>query len=515
MISLKKGMIIVLCLLLLSLMASGAVAPGEKVGQVCLKDSWLNVRDGAGTEYRVIDALYDDELVKILDVCKSGKGELWYKVFFARDGYERIGYVHSDYVEIKSDEVFSYDADFESELSAEGFPESYKESLRKLHTLYPQWKFEAYHTGLDWQSVIEAESENGRNLVPDYSTVPSSWKSTQKGAFDWKANRWIVFSGNHSVQASEKVIGYYMDPRNFLTEEGIFQFEKLTYDESQTVKGVEGVLSGTFMSNKKLPGSSIKYSEACVSVGKKLGISPYFLASRLRQEQGVKGDSALISGSRKGYESYYNYFNVGASGTGDSVITNGLSRAVSEGWNTPYKSIEGGADIISKNYILSGQDTLYLQKFDVESTYWDLYWHQYMQTISAPSSEALSVYKAYKSKNLLDSSLIFKIPVYENMPDEKVTAPTGDGNPNCRLAGLKVKGYEDAFTFDMHNHSYKMEVSKGVSKIEVVAEAVDRGATIDGTGLVELYHGMNVIEVKCTAESGANWVYRIYVTRAY
>lgn len=514
--SIKRGMIIVLCLLMLSVFISGAANTGKTVGQVCLNDSWLNVRDGAGLEYRVIDALYDGELVEILDTCYSGDGDMWYKVFFVRNGYERIGYAHSDYIEIAAEAAFSYDPEFEDELISQGFPESYLPALRELHNMYPEWIFEAYHTGLTWQEVIAGESVNGSNLVPDYSSTPSSWKSTQEGAFDWEANKWVVFSGNYSVQASGKIISYYMDPRNFLTEEGIFQFEKLTYDEDcHTVAGVEGILSGTFMSNCKLPGSSIRYSQACVSIGKKLGISPYFLAGRLRQEQGVKGDSDLISGLRSGYEGYYNYFNIGASGTGDSVVVNGLTRAVEENWDSAYDALTGGAEIISDSYILSGQDTLYLQKFDVESDYWDLYWHQYMQTISAPSSEAKSVYKAYKTNGVLDSSLVFKIPVYEDMPYAACKAPTGDGNPNCRLSFLKVKGYDDAFSFDLQDYSYEMTVSKGISEIEVLAEAVDDGAEVEGAGAVSLYPGMNVVEVKCTAESGANWIYRIYVTREY
>lgn len=514
--SIKRAMIIVLCLLMLSVFISGAADTEKIVGQVCLNDSWLNVRDGAGTEYRVIDALYDGELVEILDSCNSGNGDLWYKVFFVRDGYERIGYAHSDYIELAAEAAVSYDPDFEDELASQGFPESYLPYLRELHSLHPDWTFEAYHTDLTWQEVIEGESKNGSNLVPDYSSTPSSWKSTQEGCFDWAANKWVVFSGNYSVQASQKTIAYYMDPRNFLTEEGIFQFEKLTYDrEAHTVTGVEGILSGTFMSNSKLPDSQMKYSEACLSVGKKLGLSPYFLASRLRQEQGVNGDSDLISGVRENYEGYYNYFNIGASGIGDSVVVNGLTRAVTEDWDSAYDALAGGAEIISESYILSGQDTLYLQKFDVESDHYDLYWHQYMQTIAAPSSEAKSVYKAYQTNGLLDSSLVFKIPVYEDMPYSACKAPTGDGNPNCRLYSLTVKGYEDAFSFDLQDYSYEMTVSKGVSEIEIQAEAIDDGAEVEGTGIKHLYPGMNVVEVKCTAESGANWVYRIYVTREY
>lgn len=512
----KRGMILAMCLvMLLACFASTGSAATSCIGQVTV-DSWLNVRDGAGTEHRVIDALYDGELVEIRDSKMSQNGALWYKVFFVRDGMERIGYVHSDYIELTEYTVSETDMVFEDALSAQGFPESYLPYLRALHAAHPQWSFEAMDTELEWGEVLQGESYLGSNLVPNYESTPSSWKSTAEGAFDWQKNDWVVFSGSSSVQASQKTIAYYMDPRNFLTEEGIFQFEKLTYDSNiHSEAGVEGIFKGTFMGKKKLAGSDMTYAAACMEIGKKYGISPYFLAGRLRQEQGVNGDSSLISGCVEGFEGYYNYFNIGASGTGDAVVENGLNRAVKEGWDTPYKALEGGAMIISSGYILSGQDTLYLQKFDVDHSDGELYWHQYMQTVAAPSDEAKSVYKAYSSQKLLDEPLVFKIPVYKDMPYSACKAPAGDGNPNCRLASLRVKGFENAVSFQYSEYSYNMTVENSVEQLEITAEAIDSGAKVEGTGVCSLRPGMNVVEVKCTAQSGANWVYRIYVTRLY
>ena len=512
----KRRMILAMCMvLLLGCFTSMESVATAAIGQVDV-ESWLNVRDGAGTEYRIIDALYDGELVEIRDSKTAGSGELWYKVFFVRDGMERIGYVHSAYIKMTKYTVAETDMAFEDELSSQGFPENYMSALRELHKLHPQWRFEAMDTGLTWGEVLKGESYLGGNLVPNYEGTLSSWKSTEEGAFDWLKNDWVVFSGSSSVQASQKTIAYYMDPRNFLTEEGIFQFEKLTYDgDVHSEAGVEGILKGTFMSKKQLPGSQMTYAAACMQIGRKYGISPYFLAGRLRQEQGVNGDSSLISGSVSGFEGYYNYFNIGASGTGNAVVENGLTRAMQEGWDTPYKALEGGAMIISSGYILSGQDTLYLQKFDVDNSDGELYWHQYMQTIAAPSSEAKSVYKAYNSQKLLDKPLVFKIPVYTDMPYSACQAPTGDGNPNCRLTYLKVKGFESAFNFDYSEYAYSMTVDNSVEQLELVAEAIDSRAKVEGVGVRDLRLGMNILEVKCTAESGANWVYRIYVTRLY
>ena len=45
-------------------------------------------------------------------------------------------------------------AAFSTEMKAAGFPDSYITGLTQLHKQYPQWKFEAVDTGLDWGTVI-------------------------------------------------------------------------------------------------------------------------------------------------------------------------------------------------------------------------------------------------------------------------------------------------------------------------------------------------------------------------
>lgn len=98
----------------------------------------------------------------------------------------------------------------------------------------------------------------------------------------------------------------------------------------QTKQGVSSILKGTFMENtvEDSDGSALDYAQAFMDIGEETGVSPYHLASRVRQEQGLKGTSSLISGTYSGYEGYYNYFNVGAAGiTSTLVIKNGLAYA--------------------------------------------------------------------------------------------------------------------------------------------------------------------------------------------
>lgn len=67
---------------------------------------------------------------------------------------------------------------------------------------------------------------------------------------------------------------------------------------------------------------------------------------------------------------------------------------------------------------------MYLQKFDVnDDRSNNLFWHQYMTNCLAPYNEAKSMYNGYYSSNLLNSSIGFVIPVYENMPEFPTSSP--------------------------------------------------------------------------------------------
>ena len=131
-------------------------------------------------------------------------------------------------------------------MNQQGFPESYKPYLRTLHAAHPYWVFEAKQTGLDWSTVIENESGVGQNLIENHKNL--AWKSMETGAYNWKTDKFIPYDGSTWVTASKEAVEYYMDPRNFLTESGIFQFELLSYQPAyQTEAGVESILSGTPM----------------------------------------------------------------------------------------------------------------------------------------------------------------------------------------------------------------------------------------------------------------------------
>lgn len=145
------------------------------------------------------------------------------------------------------------DPAYELLLQQLGFPESYYEKLTALHQEHPQWAFLPYQTGLDWEEAVNGESEYRLNLTPNTVNYPTSFHATSSVGgnltFDYDQNAFVIQSAPNWVQASREAIAYYMDPRNFLTSEEIFQFEYLASNPMlQTLDGVEQIFFGTFMS---------------------------------------------------------------------------------------------------------------------------------------------------------------------------------------------------------------------------------------------------------------------------
>lgn len=418
--------------------------------------------------------------------------------------------------------------EFQKKLEDEGFPDSYIKPLMQLHEKYPLWEFKVFDTGLKWDTVIKNESVVGVNLLSVNKSY--DWKSTEEGAYDWKTDKYIPHDGSTWVAASEKAVKYYMDPRNFLDERGIFQFESLEYQsESQTQDGVEKILNNTPMHDKTFSYTStsggkaqIKYSEAFMKAAQSSGVSPYHLASRVKQEVVVSPTlmSTSVSGTVSGYEGIYNFYNIGAYGStvAGGAVANGLKWAstgntYNRPWNDRYKSITGGAEYIGKNYINAGQNTLYLEKFNVTSK--NRYDHQYMTNIEAPNSEATKTVSAYGVIDQ-DMPIIFSIPVYTNMPDEPCEVPSGGKNPNNYLKTLYVNNYTFTSKFvlgDDGSKTYKLKVDKSVDSIKISATTVSESATLSGTGKKTLSDGVNTFTVKVTSESGDVRKYTIEVTR--
>lgn len=482
----------------------------ETPGGTPLKDSYGN------TIY-----LNGGQTLTIQDTSNSS----WYKVSLTYNGANYTGYVSAQYVVSGGQQqpsTPSGDADFEAKLSAQGFPDSYKPYLRAIHEKYPNWEFRAVQTGVDWNTLLANEvSKSGqvKNLIYGTSSYPHyNWRSTTIG-YNIATDTWSSFDGKTWFAASDDLVSYYMDPRTYLYENYIFAFESLSYQQGiQNETGVEAILKGTFMSQTCPSGDNRTYAQIIMEAAAQSGVSPYHIASRIRLEMGSTIGTAC-SGTNSSYPGIYNFYNIGAFDTANgNAAVKGLKWAAGSGsygrpWNTAAKSIVGGAQYLGASYISVGQNTLYTQKFNVTNKN-SLFSHQYMTNIQSPATECLTSYNAYRNNNLLNSSMLFEIPVYSNMPSQAVSKPADSGNPNNWLKSLSIAGYGLTPSYAVNNTTdYSLIVSDSVSQISVSATPVNGNARVSGAGTVSLAQGTNVINIVVTAQSGATRTYKLTVVR--
>lgn len=501
---------------------------------VSLSSGTVNVRTGPSTSYTASDYLSDGHRVYVW-TSEVTNGTTWYLVTYMSGNYPRTGYVSSAYVQPKS---WSADSTFESYLSQQGFPESYKPALRRLHALYPSWVFRADKTNLDWNTVLDNESAAFRSVIP--MSFNKSLRSTDPVTYVessdiWKNSNGSTISSAGWVMSNRQTLSFYLDPRNMLDGYRAFMFESLSYDSQvHTASGVNAILGSTFMGNQAAfdyNGGQVSYAQAFMDAASASNVSPYHLAARARQEVGNYSGSVTGTYSAS-YPRVYNYYNIGANDTGDPVL-NGLQWALlgsdrnaaytstDETYLIPwqdsldsngnvttalgrYRSIVGGAKYIGNAYINVGQDTLYLQKFDVDNdSKYGLYSHQYMTNIGAPYSEATSMASSYASMGASGSNFVFYIPVYNNMPDEPVPLPVGNGNVNNYLSALKVNGTAVSPSFNRSTSSgYTVSVPYETTVADIQPTTESQYAAVSITGPSSLAVGNNPFTITVQASYG-------------
>ena len=438
------------------------------------------------------------------DVKSDATCSKWYKIKYNNKEYYSCG----EYIYIVEDVKM-----YKEYLKGLGFPDSYLDSLVQLHEKYPNWNFEVFNSSIAFDKMADIEyDKDGKSLFWDKYGNYDGYKSTDSWSYNYLTDKFrndFVSGGYNWYAPSYNTITYYMDPRNFLDEKHIFMFETLGYNSSyHTSSGVEKMLKGTFMEGKYADSANNKtYVDAFIDSAKQNNVSPYVLIARVVQEVG-SGGSTIVSGTVPGYEGYYNFYNIGSTGAPDEIITNGLKYAKSKGWDTPYKAIVGGATFLSNEYINAGQDTLYLQKWDIFGPYYGN--HQYQQNIQAPSTESVTNYNGYANSSLLDNAFTFKIPVFSGIPEK--TKLDNKGNPNNYLSSLKIN---DTYLFKTATHTttFNVEFPESVTSASISATKVNNKAIVNGTGTVALSGASQSIVISVIAENGALRDYVINVKR--
>ena len=428
--ALKTVLIVLLSIFIIVSDSVCVMADETEAAEGFILGEGIRVRLGPGVNYEHLTIngsyqYYDDgEVLPIIGSSVNNEGELWYNVIFNRDKEYRT-WVRDEYFQLIVNKP--KDRAFEAYMNDQGFPDTYKRAIRRLHNLYPNWTFVAYHTNLDWNEAVSQESRLGFSLVDGSDT---SLRSKAPGAYDSSTGQYIPWDGNNWYCANSETVAYYMDPRNFINKMNIFMFLNLGYKESETAEVIQKVLNGTFMSGNA-PVDNRRYAELFFEGGRNNRLSGLYLAVLARLEQGTNGSAATSGASfsynGRTYSGLYNYFNIGAVSDAENwklgLIyanggVNGTETSYNRPWNSPSRAINGGAEWIAEGYISDGQDTMYLMKFNVTPV--GTYSHQYMTNIRGVYIKSESMFFTYYDTGNLTRDLTFSIPVYENMPEYTV-----------------------------------------------------------------------------------------------
>ncbi len=454
----------------------------------------------------------------------KGEENGWYLVStgYIVNGQEIVGYVSGNYVRTQT--ISNGANAYKDYLTFLGFPASYQSQLIALHKQYPNWVFVANQTGESWATASLKEA-NRKDDYPGISLIhpeqKSSWKS--KDFYDYETSEYEKYDGSWNA-ASDELVAYFLDPRNFLNGTDIFQFLDQSYDPYQTVDAVQRIVKNTFLGVSSVTdadGTVFNYSAELARIGREIGISPLYLAAVIKQEIGY-ADNPSINGKSAKYPGFYNYYNIYAFTTAsESANDHGLWYASGSGsgqtsygrpWNTRLKALQGGALYLYKNYVDVGQHTLYFKKFNVScDAAYGHFRHQFMTNVMGAYSEGRHLANGYNAE-LRQLPLTFDIPVYSGLPAEPCPCPTGDGCINNRLKSITVGEYELFPEFDKDTLDYNIIITGEVPvSVTLSAEAYHSSAKIEGTGTITLKNGSTDYPITVTAENGDKRVYTVSI----
>ena len=333
-----------------------------------------------------------------------------------------------------------------------------QERVNELVINHPNWQFEVLYTGIDFYTAVQGEYE--------YDSRRANLVDTNVYKGDWIAPNPYV-SGNWA-SASYNGIAYFMDPRNFLNDVDAFQFVDLAdyYNSGATLDSIQYQVNGTFLNN---------FAEDVRISCEHQNVNPYYIIARLFQEQGRNGSITIYMDGGDG-KLYFNPFNIGAQ-VGNDFAT-ALAKAKEQGWDSMQKGIEGGITFVKQNYLDAKQNTLYLNKFDVNpNSPGGFYTHQYMQNLSAAYSEARTFRGAYVDTGTLDNTIKFIIPVYENMPETPAARPSGQTGGDTGYPSITDQGPKSVQVYDIQT-SLIVRTGPGTQYAEIEGERLQNGTVL-------------------------------------
>lgn len=509
-----------------------------------ISSTGLNVRKTPSSSSEIVAGLKHNETFKYKDSdikkVENDSCPIWIYVS------TKLGYVCKTYIEVTKEEeitipsnenIFSSmtDEEFDVYLNEQGFDETYKNKLKSIHKIHPNWVFVGVETNRDWNSTVKEESQIGYSTYYINSLRVSAgheaYLSTESH-YDWTTDMFYGYDGWFFL-ANEQTVAYFLDPRNYLNEQNLFMYESLYFDETYQTKDKITTVLGTN-----------QYSDYIYDAGKEFNYSSIAAAIKIRQE-GTLGNRPTIgiseincSGGLNAYYDpngqkflgpLYNFFNIGATSRPSDADLNGLCYAATTNsnyllpWNTPEKAIKGGIKWIAGNYVSSGQYTNYFQKFNTANANTEI-WHQYMTNLEDPKSQSQILYNLYNTYGLLNTPFVFYIPIYNNMPEEtKLPTP---GNPNNWLTSLSIK--VDDVTTNVSNFKgdvteYTINVENYVDSIVINSTAVAATSHISidsnekklktNSKQVALEEKESTFEIEVTAGNGDKKIYKLTIIK--
>lgn len=512
----------------------------------------FNIRSSASTNASVIGNLYGGVNVEIVNTASGNGCGTWYQIKF-NNGYGWVCGISNSgakNVELYTTQTLRTnnrepENSYETELEKAGFPSSYWDKLSALHKVHPNWNFIANKTNREWSYVTWAETGatkdgdisksllyapgGSTDLIAGYLKTDTYNSSTGQEAYNYKTNKFTMQDTGGFYAARQEMVAYFMDPRNFLNENFIFQFEILSSSSYQTKDVVESIFGNGYLR---------QYAQNYVDAGKNKNISPVHMATRSVQE-GLnketfltKGQSFIYTGSYykgnslidgKKFSDCYNFFNIGAYSDTISAAQNAgvfacdpyKKKTYNRPWNSVNSALIGGAMYLG-DYINNGQDTLYFEKWNTASyakPEW-LYGHQYMTNITAVSYEGSDTYDAYKEAAITsNTAFTFVIPVYNNMP-EKTTLPNSL-SPNNYLSSISVDGSKiSGFDGDKtEGYNVTVDNSKTTVKIDTTRVVSSASVKVNDGKTISLNVGDNKIPILVTAANGETRTYYVNIKR--
>lgn len=215
-----------------------------------------------------------------------------------------------------------------------------------------------------------------------------------------------VYENNSWVNANFYDVEYYLNPKNLMDNNGIYQFLILNYSEGMTVEEADNILAGKGI----LEGKGAAFLEGA----EKYNINPAYLIAHALLETG-NGASKLATGIEvsvidgQEVEPKVTYNMYGIQAIDQDPNGRGSEYAYKQGWFTPESAIIEGAEWIGQGYINSEkykQNTLYKMRWNK-----DVIWHQYASDVAWANKQVDRI------KRYTDMSpglkLIFEIPVFK------------------------------------------------------------------------------------------------------